>query len=52
MVSHSPHANHESLILVVRVTNVSFGIEGFATYEKVLKMMLHLKIIFLLLKFK
>ena len=48
MVSHSSHTNHEFLILVIRVANVSFAIGNFVTYEKVL--MLHMKIIFLLLK--
>ena len=43
MVSHSSHNNHVFLILVVQVTNVSFAIESFATYEKVLIMMLHMK---------
>ena len=35
MVFHSSHTNHEFLILVIRVTNVSFAIESFVTYEKV-----------------
>ena len=43
MVSHSSHTNHEFLVLVIRVTNVSFAIESFVTYEKVLIMMLHMK---------
>ena len=51
MVSNSSHTNHEFLILVIRVTNVSFGIESFVTYEKVSIMMLHMKRIFLLLTF-
>ena len=50
MVSHSSHINHEFLILVIRVTIVSFAIENFVTYEKVLIMMLHMKRTFLLLK--
>ena len=41
MVSHSSHTNHEFLILVIPVTNVSLTIESFVTYEKVLIMMLH-----------
>ena len=49
MVPHSSHNNHEFLILVIRVTNVSFA--SFVTYDKVLIMMLHMKRIFLLLKF-
>ena len=36
MVSHSSHPNHEFLILVMRVTNVSSAIESFDTYKKVL----------------
>ena len=51
MVAHSSHTNHEFLILVTGVTNVSFAIERFVAYEKVLIMMLHMKRIFLLLKF-
>ena len=39
MVSHSSHTNHEFLTLVIRVTNVSFAIESFVTYEKGLVMM-------------
>ena len=34
MVSHSSHTNHEFLILVIRVTNVSFAIQRFVTYKK------------------
>ena len=52
MVSHSSHTNHEFLTLVIRVTNVSFAIESFATYKKGLIMMLHMKIISLFLKFQ
>ena len=40
MVSHSSHTNHEFLILVIRVTNVSFAIKSFVSYEKGL-IMLH-----------
>ena len=47
MVSNSSHTNHYFLTLVIRVTSVSFAIESFATYEKVLLMMLHMKRIFL-----
>ena len=46
MVSHCSHTNHEFLLLVMQVTNVSFAKESFITYEKVLIMMLHLKRIF------
>ena len=49
MVFHSSHTNHEFLILVIRVTNVSLAIESFATYEKVLIIMLHMERIILLL---
>ena len=52
MVSHSSDTNHELLILVVLVANVSIEIESFVTYEKVLIIMLHMKRIFLLLKLK
>ena len=52
MVSRSSHTSHEFLILVIRVTNDSFAIKGFVTYEKTLIVMLHLKEIILLLKFK
>ena len=38
---NSSHTNHEFLILVIPVTNVSLTIESFVTYEKVLIMMLH-----------
>ena len=51
MVSHSSLTNHELLILVIRVTNVSFVIESFVTDEKVLIMMLHMKRMLILLKF-
>ena len=51
MVSHSSPTNHELLILVIRVTNVSFVIESFVTDEKVLIMMLHMKRMLILLKF-
>ena len=51
MVSHSSNTNHEFLILAIQVTNVSLAIESFVTYEKVLIIMLHMKRIFLLLKF-
>ena len=51
MMSHSSHANHEFLILVIRVTNVSYAIESFVTYEKVLLMVLHMKGIILPLNF-
>ena len=51
LVSHSSYTNHKFLILVIRVTSVSFAIESFVTYEKVLVMMLHMKIISLLLTF-
>ena len=50
MVSHSSPTNHELLILVIRVTNVSFAIERFVTYEKVLIIMLHMKRMLILLK--
>ena len=40
MVSHNCHANHEFLTLVTWVTNVSFAIESFVSYEIVLIMML------------
>ena len=50
MVSHGSHTNHEFLLLVIRVTNVSFAIERFVTFEKVLTMVLHMKRIFLPLK--
>ena len=46
MVSHSSHTNHEILTLVTQVTNLSFAIESFVTYEKRLIMMLHMKRIF------
>ena len=46
MVSHSSHTNHEILTLVTQVTNLSFAIESFVTYEKRLIMMLHTKRIF------
>ena len=36
MMSHSSHTNHVFLILVIGVTNVSFAIESFVTYKKVL----------------
>ena len=49
-MSHSSRTNHDVLILVIQVTNVSFAIESFVTYEKRL-IMLHIKRIFLLLKF-
>ena len=52
MVSHSSDTNHELLILVVLVANVSIEIESFVTYEKVLIIMLHMKRIFILLKLK
>ena len=42
MVSHSSDTNHEFLILVVLVANVSIDIESFVTYEKVLIIMLHM----------
>ena len=32
MVSHSPHTNHESLVLVIQVINVSSAIENFVTF--------------------
>ena len=51
MVPHSSHTNHEFLILVIWVTNVSFAIEVSVTYEKELLIMLHTKKTFLLLKF-
>ena len=51
LVSHSSYTSPKFLILVIRVTSVSFAIESFATYEKVLVMMLHMKIISLLLTF-
>ena len=51
MVPHGSHTNHEFLMLVIRVTNDSFVKKSFVTYEKVLTMMLHVKIIFLLLNF-
>ena len=47
MVSHSSHTNHVFLILVIRVTNVSFAIESFVSNEIVLIIMLHMKKIFL-----
>ena len=50
MVSHSFHTHHQFLILIIQVPNVSFAIESFVTYKKVL--MLHIKRVFLLLKFK
>ena len=34
MVSHSFHTSHELLILMIRVTDVSFAIESFVTYDK------------------
>ena len=40
MVSHGSHTNHEFLILVIRVPNVSLAVESFVTCEKVLIMML------------
>ena len=49
ILSHSSRTNHV-LILVIQVTNVSFATESFVTYEKRL-IMLHIKRIFLLLKF-
>ena len=51
MGPHGSQTNHEFLILVIRVTYVSLAIESFVPYEKVLMMMLHMKRIFLLLKF-
>ena len=33
MVSHSSHTNHEFLILVIQVTNVSSAIESFVTFQ-------------------
>ena len=51
MMPHSFNTNHEFLILPIRITNVSFAIESFVTYEKKLLMMLYMKRIFLLLKF-
>ena len=38
MVSHNSHTNHsyELLILVIRVTTISFVVATFVTYEKVL----------------
>ena len=36
MVSHSSHTNHEFLILVIQVTNVSSAIESFVTFENFL----------------
>ena len=41
-MSHSSNTNHEYLIFVIRVINVSFVIEGFVTYEKVLIIMLQI----------
>ena len=48
MVSHSSYTNHEFLILVIQVINVSFTIKSFVTYKKGL-VVLHMKRIFLLL---
>ena len=42
MVSRSSHTNHEFLILLIRVSKVSFAIESFVTYEKGL-IILHMK---------
>ena len=33
MVSHSSHTNHEFLMLVIQVTNVSSAIESFVTFQ-------------------
>ena len=47
MVPRDSHTNHEFLMLVIQFTNVSFAIESFVSYEKVLIMMLHMSRIFL-----
>ena len=34
MVSHSSHTDHEFLILVTQVINVTFAIESFVTFQQ------------------